>query len=1239
MPLAPSPTLAVLSREAATCSLTLNASACDSGNATLARPVGMTVQAAASTPLTVHSSGNENASTTALTLDGLTVSGASECGGTLVATCVDANGNTASTAGQPSSPVVTLAAWRVAWNHSLPSPLVLVPAQLPDLSAAFSAVDPRTNAQVSLVDFGAAVTSFLSCTAVLMSAAAEPPAPGVALDRLPSRDVLSSATGTVLGSEAAVATTGLTFAGLTAASAPLGGPVVVYAECTWSATGERIRLPPLPATVLRLRLAWASPLPPSVLLGRVPHPIRVALEVTDSVTAAATASTVSTCSLLLLNATERGAALAADTWSMALDAGAPAGTAVYFAPNVTLQAPPGTRLYVQATCEAWAHAAVSPPLLLTTAALEVRVTSALPTSFVASDASSPWPLDPPLMLTMQSVEGGEATTDATCAIGTSTAGAELVVVDATATTSSLLSVGADPATGVVRVPAFVVQSSPMMPALTLTVACQRVASGDAAPTLTFSVPAVQLRAAFCNTPQAATVTGVALPPFAVGIATNTSSTVTPACDTTGGPALPPIVCTIALNASASTVNSTTDVFVQHSTAITIAPLRTAEFDAFSLVAPPGETYGLSLTCSVGSLAIPPPLAFAVSLQGCDPGQHSVSVTCVTCGNGEFSLGGSGAHCIGCPPVGATCEGGNLTLHLNYYRPASQAGQPLGPDTELHPCYNAEACTLEVGSNVRGTAVYGCAYGYSGPLCGVCDAAVNYARFGEACALCWDDGASWTFLMAIVLVVLAVLTRVALRKDSGRSDASIVLRITLGYLQAVGSLRVFRAGGTKAYGSVMGWTEVVSASPLSVGALQCLLWLPYLFQYVATILLPAFAAAAVVVIFHAVTTGRSLHCKPRCGMDTAAFRSAVASWWATKRHLSTLLFVLFLAYMPIVSASLRVLDCIAPIAGVRYLRSDLRVECGVGEHAAARVLAYSVLAVVGIGFPTGLAWLLGTATPLQLADGAFHATWGFLFDGYRAPSRTQLAVAGSATSDSSTGTSVVKTACAAAQQGRRRSSLQLPDRLVQTWVVSGDSRVWWEAVVLCRKAGVVLLAVLVTNPYLQCVGATLWFAGAAVLQAHYTPYATPLYNRLELASLVATFLTAVVSTALLQFNVSVASADLHTAATMTAIEWSVTVALVVMNVGTLAVLAGYWFYLQARRVQVGALWRASASLRRLPGINKPPASLPRDSAPATINPLHVHGAGGGSNDGIMLTGVRTEVSRRTDTDSGAAGGVS
>jgi len=95
------------------------------------------------------------------------------------------------------------------------------------------------------------------------------------------------------------------------------------------------------------------------------------------------------------------------------------------------------------------------------------------------------------------------------------------------------------------------------------------------------------------------------------------------------------------------------------------------------------------------------------------------------------------------------------------------------------------------------------------------------------------------------------------------------------------------------------------------------------------------------------------------------------------------FVLFLAYMPIISSSLRVLDCTQPIDGVRYLRTDLRVPCGVGEHAVATAIAYIVLVGLGLGFPGLLTWLLATASAHAIESPAFQGAWGFLYHGYRA----------------------------------------------------------------------------------------------------------------------------------------------------------------------------------------------------------------------------------------------------------------
>jgi hypothetical protein len=158
-------------------------------------------------------------------------------------------------------------------------------------------------------------------------------------------------------------------------------------------------------------------------------------------------------------------------------------------------------------------------------------------------------------------------------------------------------------------------------------------------------------------------------------------------------------------------------------------------------------------------------------------------------------------------------------------------------------------------------------------------------------------------------------------------------------------------------------------------------------------------------------------------------------------------------------------------------------------------------------------------------------------------------------------------------GRRsmRPSL-LPARLSQAWQIDGHSRMWWESLVLARKAGVVLLAVLVTNAYLQTVGAVLWFFMFLMLQLKYQPYEKPMFNQLESLSLLSCFLTAAMSCALLQYNVGVASSQLHETSVMEPIEWATTTILLVMNLGTLFVLVGVWLRLQ--------LYRAKAMVKRV-----------------------------------------------------------
>ena len=168
--------------------------------------------------------------------------------------------------------------------------------------------------------------------------------------------------------------------------------------------------------------------------------------------------------------------------------------------------------------------------------------------------------------------------------------------------------------------------------------------------------------------------------------------------------------------------------------------------------------------------------------------------------------------------------------------------------------------------------------------------------------------------------------------------------------------------------------------------------------------------------------------------------------------------------------------------------------------------------------------------------------------------------------------------------------------------------------------------------------------------------------METVSLASTLLTAIISTALLQYNVGVTSSDLHPPESMTGIEWAVTVLLAVLNVGTFALLTGVWLRAQCSRARgiisrtalVTALssrvagMRASltASRRRrtvvgtVPGkVGVSPAGDGFDSVAAaggvTMNPLRTRAAGTGTPTRVVFPAVVTGTSSVDATAAAAA----
>ena len=1205
--LTPPLTFAAAARTFFMCTLTVNTSTCPSATS---NTWGVGLGVADATPALVGDtfltqSLAPDVTTAALQLPAVGIRAASGCMVAAAATCGDGVGRSATL-----SPAVVVTVGRVTatWqNASLAfgTPHAVVPTlPLPSVTLQLTVAPAALLPDSSL----AALSAWIGCAGAIFDAAAAVP---VTVPLATSIAAVASGEGALVatnGFTASIAASGtaidVTLPALDTTALALGRTFVLHAECTWLPTSERVRMVPVLLPTVAANLSWAGGHAIGggsghdvavVVLGGTAATVPMTLTITVPAGVALPGSSLTiapSCSLAVVVAAQR-AVINTVPWAANItlptaQPGTDTTVSVAMAAQFVMDAPPNTTVVLRVTCMLLGHAVSSPLLRASTSPLAMTAVTTLPTRFIVGDAAVVTPVAGEVGIRVWAGTGADALAvlDVLCELSTDTPDAQLTPANTAGrdeASSNLLSAVVDATTGVAMLPAFGVSGSFALSTVDVVVSCSRP-NGDAPPPLTFTMSAIRLRQVVCVRPPPTSPLLAPLTAFSFGIAT----AATPGggyddpCSASSAaglqlPDLPPITCALSLNLNGSSITAADadNVFLIQATGVVAETTHIATFASFALTAPQDQVYDIVATCYVGSVIIPAPYHFLVTLSGCPEGMEPSSVTCVTCGGGEFSLGGTGGRCTGCPPVGATCIEGILTLKPAYYQPPRQRGTSMGPDSLLYPCFNAEACTLNVS-----TLAYGCAAGYTGALCGVCDADGGYAAFGTACRPCWNAAVTAFAVALVILVIIAVLTRVALRTSTTGNDAATVLRITMSFLQGVGSLRVFRAGSTLAYQNVMGWTDVVSASPLSVGFLVCVMRLPYLVQYIITVLLPVLAAGAVVLIFLFASTLQAVHCRPSCGFAATKWRAALVEWWRDRRAAATTLFVLFLAYMPITSASLRALDCTDAVDGVRYLRTNLSVECHVGQHAAARVLAYVVLVVVGIGFPLGLVWMLGTATYAQLTDSAFHATWGFLFDGYKAPAAGGGVLSGHAPGGGKADTSSSATVPNGTRP--RRNSRTVGSRfaawVARKWHGTGENRVWWEGVVLLRKAGVVLLAVMVTNPYLQCVGATLWFGGFLQLQVRYVPYAQPLFNRLELLSLTASVLTAVISTALLQYNVGVATADLHGPAAMTPIEWAVTLMLAFINMGTFLVLGGFWLWLQLRVVK-GVARQASQRIIR------------------------------------------------------------
>jgi len=917
------------------------------------------------------------------------------------------------------------------------------------------------------------------------------------------------------------------FGALSLAAAPLGSDITLAAECEWVPTGERVQLPVLHGMVVAAAVAWSLPAASSAFMDT---PTTTTAAIAHNALPARWAAAAPSCHLAVRGGDARLTALAA-----AADYGADGGGIVTPAVSVEVTGLPRMTVSVVLVCRAWGVAVESSERSIVIQQLHL-VPVRLPTTYLPSDGATALLLDPPPSLRLLD-DDGAGVDGVICSLAAASNGAEVRNIGSSAAAQAVTKVG-----GWLNFTAAVVVSSFGVPSAALAVACTR-ATPDAPEPVAWTATLTRLTLDVCEPLVPVTDASNGVPPWHIGIAVDGVSP----CGSPQMVVLPPaarqyVACAVTPLAAADDAGGVTadgdfQLFVMGGTVHGVAANGGVAFDAIQLIGSRGVRYNVSVACTLGAVAIPTPQVYPVQVLPCPAGFSPSGMFCTPCPAGYYTRGDNEQACLPCPAQGADCVHGLLVLQPNFYRVLEEAGTPVGPDSQLLPCFNEEACILNVTAEA-----YTCARGYSGALCGVCDGARGYGSFDGVCRQCWHPGAADAALALVIVGFIAAMALIALNPwMQAHDDSAVALKLLIGFVQAVAAQSVFTAGGVALFRTAFGWAAYTSTNPLSLGGLRCRLQWGYLTRYIAVVALPPLGvavAAAVVVVLAAAQATKWRHRVLPVAFTWSRARACWRAWVDARRRTATLVFMAFVCYMPIVSASFTTFMCSAtPVDGAYWLEADLGVQCYVGQHAVASVLAVVVLVVFGLGTPALVLWVLGRATPSMLRDAAFSNAYAFLYEGY-------------ARSADITGRIVAAAEAAPGVDKLRRTRRDSILRVVGFWRALSRSLVWWEAVVMLRKAAVIMLATIVTSQFYQVVGAVLLFAGAVSVQQHFNPYARPLFNHLELVSLLDLYITAAVSTMMLPAT----AAPRNVVRQPAAWETGLTASLVVMNVVTTLALA-------------------------------------------------------------------------------------
>ena len=198
---------------------------------------------------------------------------------------------------------------------------------------------------------------------------------------------------------------------------------------------------------------------------------------------------------------------------------------------------------------------------------------------------------------------------------------------------------------------------------------------------------------------------------------------------------------------------------------------------------------------------------------CEEGKHSVRKSNVT-----------PSVCNRCPKSPrVACQSGHLTFFEKTWYDVRLERYDINENTEVHKCFNDEACMLD---DSKSRVECNVDQGYFGPLCGACDRGKNFIRSGFGCEICWDMASSYLGSVALVIIfviaVVYITTEVSFDRLPG-DYSSVVNKILISHLQMLGVLGIFKAKGTAIFNEVVNRpAEIVGGSFTSVLPIKCAL---------------------------------------------------------------------------------------------------------------------------------------------------------------------------------------------------------------------------------------------------------------------------------------------------------------------------------------------------------------------------------------------------------------------------------